>query len=314
MISRRLSVAVATLMAMVMVGAGQVSADVVDQEAPAPTAGNSAWLGDGQTVAQPFTAGMDGTLTSVTVEISRFDPSVLNSNLTVAIYPMGADGPTGTSLTAETIDPSAVAAMPGDRVLNSLSVSFSSPISVSQGDTYAIVVSSTDAYPAYHWFQSEYSQNTYYGNYRGDLTGANWNRWNPVAFATYVGAGGASSRSGGSSRANEVAPSGDEGASLSTELFPVILHIQSGEEDADLVAEVSRGWIALPSPDVQARSSSTFLGWATSEDFPIDVARDQVSRGWGTFDQVMEGERMIFIPAGGSVYVVAPTRLFAIYG
>ena len=314
MISKRLSVAGATLMTALIAGAGQAYADVVDQEAPAPTAGNSAWLGDGQTVAQPFTAGMDGTLTSVTVEISRFDPAALNSNLTVAIYPMGADGPTGTSLTAETIDPSEVAAMPGDRVLNSLSVAFSSPISVSQGDTYAIVVSSTDAYPAYHWFQSEYSQNTYYGNYRGDLTGANWNRWNPVAFATYMGAGGSSSRSGGSSRGNEVAPPGDGDSSISTDLVPVVLHVQAGEDDVDLVAEVSRGWIALPSPDVQARSSLTFLGWATSVDFPIDVARGQVSKGWGTFDQVIEGERMIFIPAGGSIHVTAPTRLFAIYG
>lgn len=56
-----------------------------------------------------------------------------------------------------------------------------------------------------------------------------------------------------------------------------------------------------------------FLGWSTSPDFPVSVAAKQVAAGWGVVDDVFNGERMIFIPVGGSAYVSADNHLYAIW-
>lgn len=77
-------------------------------------------------------------------------------------------------------------------------------------------------------------------------------------------------------------------------------------------------WVQLPSASSCTapadRPGGTLLGWATSSDFPIDMARDQVSRGWGAIDGTFNGMRMIFIPAGGYTMVSGDNRLHAIWG
>lgn len=45
----------------------------------------------------------------------------------------------------------------------------------------------------------------------------------------------------------------------------------------------------------------------------MSVAAKQVAAGWGVVDDVFNGERMIFIPVGGSAYVSADNHLYAIW-
>ena len=52
----------------------------------------------------------------------------------------------------------------------------------------------------------------------------------------------------------------------------------------------------------------------TSANFPVDLARDRVAKGWGVVDSVVGDERMIFIPVGGSINVTESNRLYAIWG
>lgn len=66
----------------------------------------------------------------------------------------------------------------------------------------------------------------------------------------------------------------------------------------------SGSWLALPSADKCSQSGPTakagakLLGWATTPNFPISIAQSQLDKGWGVYDGPINGERMIFIPAG----------------
>jgi hypothetical protein len=62
------------------------------------------------------------------------------------------------------------------------------------------------------------------------------------------------------------------------------------------------------------RPGTTLLGWSTSSTFPVQVARDQISKGWGVIDAVLNGQRMIFIPAGGFTLMSGDNNLHAIWG
>jgi len=55
--------------------------------------------------------------------------------------------------------------------------------------------------------------------------------------------------------------------------------------------------VSTPSPE----SSTTLLGWATTPDFPRDIAQRQVDKGWGTYELTDDDGNLsaIFIPAGG---------------
>lgn len=77
-------------------------------------------------------------------------------------------------------------------------------------------------------------------------------------------------------------------------------------------------WVQLPSAASCTaptdRAGTTLLGWSTSATFPVDVARDQVSKGWGSIDSMFNGQRMIFIPAGNHTLITGGNSLHAIWG
>lgn len=312
----KLSLGVAVGLAAGLLVTSPAMAEQLDQQATAPTAGDSAWLGSTQTVAQPFTAAASGDLTRVTLEMAHYDTASkgTNTNVTVGIYATTPSGrPTGTPLASQAVSGSALQALAADRVLSTLSVTFTNPTTISSGQTYALVVSSTDGYPSYHWFQSGYALGTYYGNGSGDLTtvAAGWGTWNPVAFATYLnGSTGGSDSSSGSGSSGGVESDGPSPTDA-----PVAVQLALGSDGIELVnAEVPTGWVQLPPAVSIERSTRTFLGWSTSEAFPVERARAQVAAGWGAIDEVIGDERMIFIPAGGFAHVTGPTRLHAIWG
>lgn len=78
-------------------------------------------------------------------------------------------------------------------------------------------------------------------------------------------------------------------------------------------------WITLPgSSDCTAPSdapNATLLGWATTPDFPIDIARRQVTNGWGAYEMFDSSGRMtaVFVPAGGPTFLSNSNKLYAVW-
>jgi len=81
-------------------------------------------------------------------------------------------------------------------------------------------------------------------------------------------------------------------------------------------------WIELPAASdctVTPRAgdtseNSTLLGWATSADFPVEIAQRQIDNGWGAYETYNDDGQMtsVFIPAGGFTAISGPTNLFPI--
>jgi len=79
-------------------------------------------------------------------------------------------------------------------------------------------------------------------------------------------------------------------------------------------------WIQLPSADQcsipgdSARPLTQLLGWATTPEFPIAIARRQVTNGWGAYEMTNDHGQItaVFIPAGGWTAQSAPGMLFPI--
>ncbi len=75
-------------------------------------------------------------------------------------------------------------------------------------------------------------------------------------------------------------------------------------------------WLTLPSADDCSSTTNPkakLLGWSTSANFPVAMAQSQVEKGWGAIDEVIDGVRMIFIPAGQSTFISGPNSLHPIW-
>lgn len=81
----------------------------------------------------------------------------------------------------------------------------------------------------------------------------------------------------------------------------------------------SGSWLQLPAADACSQSgpnanpNAKLLGWATSAQFPVSVAQQIVDLKYGPIDAVIDGTRMIFIPAGGWTFVSGSNNLFPIW-
>lgn len=102
----------------------------------------------------------------------------------------------------------------------------------------------------------------------------------------------------------------------------IVLELDAGESTGcrSTTTRGTRGtWISLPlevtcdtSDDVPSR---TLLGWATRQDFPVDVAQRQFDNGWGAYETFDDTGRLtgVFVPAGGSTFLSLSGRLFAVW-
>ena len=78
-------------------------------------------------------------------------------------------------------------------------------------------------------------------------------------------------------------------------------------------------WLTLPGADQcsqsgpTAKSGAKLLGWATSANFPVARAQAQIDKKWGVIDEVIDGQRMIFIPGGMATFVSGSNTLFPIW-
>lgn len=101
-----------------------------------------------------------------------------------------------------------------------------------------------------------------------------------------------------------------------------VLNMESAPDTDCPVSEVSatRGiWVTLPGTDECSHQNddarTQLLGWATSANFPLEIARRQVDNGWGAYETFDDTGRLsgVFIPAGGATLVSAPATLHAIW-
>jgi len=78
-------------------------------------------------------------------------------------------------------------------------------------------------------------------------------------------------------------------------------------------------WKELPESSeitgVDENAGKTFLGAATTTDFPVDIAQRQVDNAWGPYETFNDNGQItsVFIPAGKSMNISGPTRLYAIW-
>ncbi len=78
-------------------------------------------------------------------------------------------------------------------------------------------------------------------------------------------------------------------------------------------------WINMPAANdctpPASKPNAKLLGWATSPNFPVAIAKRQVDNGWGAYETFNINGQLtgVFIPAGGSTLVSATGTLHTIW-
>lgn len=78
-------------------------------------------------------------------------------------------------------------------------------------------------------------------------------------------------------------------------------------------------WVNLPAANdctpPASKPNANLLGWATSPDFPVPIAKRQVDNGWGAYETFNADGQLtgVFIPAGGATFLSAAGKLYAIW-
>ena len=116
----------------------------------------------------------------------------------------------------------------------------------------------------------------------------------------------------------------DSGSSAPASAAPAVVDVTLDQ----ITSEVLRTWAStatlgswkqLPESTeitgVDENAGKTFLGAATTPDFPVDIAQRQVDNGWGAYQTFNEDGDLtaVFIPAGGWMHITNSTRLYAIW-
>jgi len=113
-------------------------------------------------------------------------------------------------------------------------------------------------------------------------------------------------------------------ASVQREPVMLTLTMPTGLACSAPTSDASGTWIQLPAAnECNDDASSTgrsgeadeLLGWATTPDFPTDIAQRQVNNGWGAYELFDESGALsaVFIPAGGWTQASSDTSLFPIW-
>ena len=295
-----ISLGAVTGFALTSVGVAH-AASTLDQEIEWSTSDCNTEVYSSVGLGQSFTAGLSGPL--VSVQLLLIDAGVgPKVGLTVQLSSASSDLPTGAALATAIIPDSDVSSSAGDVV----TVIFSSPATVTAGQQYSILLTTTETYNNYKWcgnYPSTYSD----GSGLDDQGG-----WRAVSsgfsLRTYVDVPAVSSV--GSSSA--VPASVDVNLGLSAE---------DGSVTSSWAASTVVGtWKQLPeSTNVVGAGDNlgkAFLGVATSENFPVEIAQRQVDNGWGAYEIYSDDGRLssVFIPAGGWAHVTAQPRLFPVWG
>ena len=131
------------------------------------------------------------------------------------------------------------------------------------------------------------------------------------ATTTLTFSGGSSGGGGGSSSSGSATPV--------TETLSLSVAASGATCTGGNPSGTSGSWLTLPGADQcsqsgpTAKAGSKLLGWATSANFPIARAQAQIDKKWGVIDEVIDGQRMIFIPGGMATFVSGSNNLFPIW-
>lgn len=298
------AIAVAVAVAIGVMSPAQ-AASTLDQDIAFSTSDCNTEVYSGAGIGQTFTAGLSGPLTSVEVFLVDVDERTgTEPGLTVALASTSSGLPVGVALAASTIPDSDVPSVPGV-----VTVTFSSPATVTAGEQYAILITTSETYNNYKWCGD--GADTYSGGTGLDdaASGRNWRQLasQEMSLRTYVDVPAAPSNGSGS---QSVAP----------QRVNVDIGLGAGEIPVSWSGETTIGsWFSLPaSSEVSGTGENAgkmFLGVATSEDFPVEIAQRQIDNGWGAYEIYSDDGSLqsVFIPAGYTVHVTASPRVFAIW-
>lgn len=291
----------ASLMAVGGAAGFAQAASTLDQEIEWSTSDCNTEVYSAVGLGQSFTAGLSGPL--VSVQLLLIDAGGgSKSGLAVELRSAISNLPTGAALATATIPDSDVSSSAGDVV----TVSFSSPATVTAGQQYSILLTTSEANNNYKWcgnYPSTYSD----GSGLDDQGG-----WRTVS-------------SGFSLRTYVDVPAVTSVGSSSGVPATVDVNLGIGAEDGSVTSSwtaptVVGTWKQLPeSTNVVGAGDNlgkVFLGVATTEDFPVQIAQRQVDNGWGVYEIYSDDGRLssVFIPAGGWAHVTAQPRLFPVWG
>ena len=281
------------------------AASTLDQDIAFSTSDCNTEVYSGAGIGQTFTAGLSGPLTSVEVFLVDVDERPgTEPGLTVALASTSSGLPVGVALAASTIPDSDVPSVSGV-----VTVTFSSPATVTAGEQYAILITTSETNNNYKWCGD--GADTYSGGTGLDdaAAGRNWRQlaYKDMSLRTYVDVPAAPSDGSGS---QSVAP----------QSVNVDIGLDAGDIPASWSGETTIGsWFSLPaSSEVSGTGENAgkeFLGVATSEDFPVEIAQRQIDNGWGAYEIYSDDGSLLsaFIPAGYSVHITAAPRVFAIW-
>ena len=281
------------------------AASTLDQDIAFSTSDCNTEVYSGAGIGQTFTAGLSGPLTSVEVFLVDVDERPgTEPGLTVALASTSSGLPVGVALAASTIPDSDVPSVPGV-----VTVTFSSPATVTAGEQYAILITTSETNNNYKWCGD--GADTYSGGTGLDdaASGRNWRQlaYKDMSLRTYVDVPAAPSNGSGS---RSVAP----------QSVNVDIGLDTGEIPAPWSGETTIGsWLSLPATSEVSgtgeNAGKMFLGVATSEDFPVEIAQRQIDNGWGVYEIYGDDGSLLsaFIPAGYSVHITAAPRVFAIW-
>jgi len=281
------------------------AASTLDQDIAFSTSDCNTEVHIGQGMGQTFTAGLSGPLTSVKVILVDVDERTgTEPGLTVALASTSSGLPVGVALAGELIPDSDVPSVPGV-----VTVTFSSPATVTAGEQYAILITTSETYSNYKWCGD--GADTYSGGAGLDdrASGRNWRQlaYKDMSLRTYVDVPAAPSNGSGS---QSVAP----------QSVNVDIGLGAGEIPVSWSSETTIGsWFSLPATSEVSgtgeNAGKKFLGVATSEDFPVDIAQRQIDNGWGVYEIYGDDGSLLsaFIPADYSMRITAAPRVFAIW-
>lgn len=145
MSTRRIAptIAFATVLFTVISNGQVLAATELDQEASVDTGVVGLTLDSSVDLGQVFTAGISGSLTSAAVNLYTLSGTPSLSQHVYAVDPF-TSVPTGAALASQTITP-------GPSAWTWIETTFSSPISVTVGTQYALVVTSSDVTTQARW-------------------------------------------------------------------------------------------------------------------------------------------------------------------
>lgn len=82
---------------------------------------------------------------------------------------------------------------------------------------------------------------------------------------------------------------------------------------------LSGTWTSVPSASIcvapAGATNATLLGWATTADFPVAIAKRQVDNRWGAYELVNSAgvRQSVFIPIGRATLLSSPGKLYTVW-